>query len=107
MVKLIALDLDGTMLDPAGQITPETKSAIAQARAAGVRVVLNTGRSIQEAYHFAQEAGCDGLTSALGGAAVADWNRHEVLRRWDMPEGGPKGAGPVSGSGDRADDLCG
>lgn len=87
MVKLIALDLDGTLLDPASQITQETKDAIAQAREAGVKVVLNTGRSVQEAYAFAREAGCDQLTSALGGAAVADWKKGEVLRRWDMPEG--------------------
>lgn len=30
MIRLIALDLDGTLLDPAGQITDETKAAIAQ-----------------------------------------------------------------------------
>ena len=49
MIRLIALDLDGTLLDPAGRITQASKDAIARARAAGVRVVLNTGRPIQEA----------------------------------------------------------
>ena len=32
MVKLIALDLDGTLLDPSGAVTQATKEAIAQAR---------------------------------------------------------------------------
>lgn len=86
MVKLISLDLDGTLLDPASRITQETKDAIAQARKAGVRVVLNTGRSIQEGAAFAKEAGCDSLVSALGGAALADGEKGVVLRRWDMPE---------------------
>ena len=36
MIKLIALDLDGTLLDPAGRITEGAKQAIERARAAGV-----------------------------------------------------------------------
>ena len=50
MIKLISLDLDGTLLDPAGQITPAAKEAIARAKAAGIRVVINTGRPAQEAF---------------------------------------------------------
>ena len=96
MIRLIALDLDGTLLDPAGRITQASKEAIARARAAGVRVVLNTGRPIQEAVWFAGEAGCDALLSCLGGAAVVDSVRGETLRRWDMPEE----------SGRRALELC-
>lgn len=86
MIKLIALDLDGTLLDPAGTITPGAKAAVARARAAGVRVVLNTGRPIPEAAHFAAEAGCDSLFSCLGGAAIVDGDTGAVLRRWDIPE---------------------
>ena len=62
MIRLIALDLDGTLLDPAGQITDETKAAIAQARQAGIKVVLSTGRSVQEAADFSAQAGCDNLS---------------------------------------------
>ena len=96
MIKLIALDLDGTLLDPRGQITRETKAAIARARAAGVRVVLNTGRPIPEAGWFAREAGCDRLISCLGGAALVDGEQGETLRRWDIPEP----------AGERALELC-
>jgi Cof subfamily protein (haloacid dehalogenase superfamily) len=85
MIKLIALDLDGTLLDPSGQVTQETKAAVAQARSAGVRVVLNTGRPIPEAIWFAKEAGCDALLSCLGGAALVDSGSGAVLRRWDLP----------------------
>jgi len=96
MIKLIALDLDGTLLDPEGNITPGAKAAIACARAAGVRVVLNTGRPIPEAAHFAAQAGCDSLFSCLGGAAIVDRATGSVLRRWDIPEP----------SGKRALELC-
>ena len=54
MIKLIALDLDGTLLDPSGRITPGAKEAVARAREKGVRVVLNTGRPIPEAIWFAR-----------------------------------------------------
>jgi 5-amino-6-(5-phospho-D-ribitylamino)uracil phosphatase len=43
-VKLLALDIDGTLLNPRGEITPRTLSAINQARQQGVLVVLVTGR---------------------------------------------------------------
>lgn len=85
MIRLIALDLDGTLLDPAGQITHETKTAIAQARQAGIKVVLSTGRSAQEAADFSAQAGCDNLSVCLGGAVLSDNTAGVHLRRWDMP----------------------
>lgn len=96
MVKLIALDLDGTLLDPSGRMTEGTKAAIASARQAGLRVVLSTGRPIPEAIWFAGEAGCDDLISCLGGAALVSGRTGEVLRRQDVPEP----------SGSRALELC-
>ena len=84
MIKLISLDLDGTLLDPKGRVTDASKAAIAKARAAGVRVVINTGRDCHEAAWFAREAGCDSLTSSTGGGIVSDGSR--TLRRWDVPE---------------------
>lgn len=86
MIRLISLDLDGTLLDPSGAVTPAAKAAIAAARSAGVRVVLNTGRPIPEAFWFAREAGCDSLVCALGGGALADSATGQIIRRWDIPE---------------------
>lgn len=84
MIKLISLDLDGTLLTPDGKITAASKAAIAKARAAGIRVVVNTGRDCHEAAWFAREAGCDTLNSSTGGGIVSDAER--TLRRWDVPE---------------------
>lgn len=86
MIKLISLDLDGTLLDPKGQITAASKAAIAKAKAAGLRVVINTGRPVQEAVYFAREAGCDLLVSGAGGGLVVDGGTGQVLRQWDVPE---------------------
>lgn len=86
MVKLISLDLDGTLLDPQGRITDASKAAIARAREAGLRVVINTGRPVQEGVYFAKEAGCDLLVSGAGGGLVVDGATGQTLRRWDVPQ---------------------
>lgn len=86
MIKLISLDLDGTALNPEGQLSAAVKDAVAQARAAGVRVVFNTGRPAPEAFAFVREAKADSLVSTLGGAAVADCASGRLLRRWDVEE---------------------
>lgn len=86
MIKLISLDLDGTLLDPKGTVTTASKEAIAKARAAGLRVVINTGRPIQECFFYAREAGCDLLTAGAGGGLVADGETGAVVRQWDIPE---------------------
>lgn len=41
---LIASDVDGTLIDPDDRITPRTRTALERARAAGVELVLATGR---------------------------------------------------------------
>ena len=46
MIKLVAIDLDGTLLDPNRQITAEVKSAVKKAKAAGVKIVITTGRPL-------------------------------------------------------------
>lgn len=43
-IKLIAIDMDGTLLDPENNITSGVKQAITAARQQGVAVVLATGR---------------------------------------------------------------
>ena len=46
MIKLIALDLDGTLLNPDKKISDANKQAIHRAREAGVKIVLCTGRPL-------------------------------------------------------------
>lgn len=45
-IKLIAVDIDGTLLNSQRQVTPEVFQAIQEAKAAGVKVVIATGRPI-------------------------------------------------------------
>ena len=43
-IKLVAIDIDGTLINDQREITPKTKAALAKATAAGIKVVLCTGR---------------------------------------------------------------
>lgn len=85
MIKLIALDVDGTLLTPDGQITQATRQAIAKAREQGVMVVLSTGRSGQETADFVRRAGCDPIAVSLSGGLLLDTENMYPIRRWDIP----------------------
>jgi Cof subfamily protein (haloacid dehalogenase superfamily) len=49
VIKLLALDLDGTLLDSAGQVPEANRRAIREAEAAGVLVTIATGRRFRDA----------------------------------------------------------
>lgn len=51
-IKLIALDMDGTLLNENHQVTNENRQAIKQAEQKGIHVVLSTGRSLRTARDY-------------------------------------------------------
>lgn len=55
--QLLALDVDGTVLDPEGHIRPAVKRAVAAVQARGLRVMLCTGRRFRTALPVAQSLG--------------------------------------------------
>lgn len=56
MIKLLALDLDGTLLDSRGQISEQNKRAIRLAEQRGVLVTIATGRRFRDARPVALQA---------------------------------------------------
>lgn len=56
-IKLIAIDMDGTLLLPDHSISPAVKEAIAEARAKGIRVVITTGRPFAGVERYLKELG--------------------------------------------------
>jgi Cof subfamily protein (haloacid dehalogenase superfamily) len=54
-IKLVAIDLDGTLLDPEGHLSEENAEAIRRATEAGVGVVIATGKSRGSAERLLQE----------------------------------------------------
>ena len=59
-IKLIALDLDGTLLTSDKKISERNLAALKAAKAKGVKVVLTTGRPLKAMDFFLHELGTDG-----------------------------------------------
>lgn len=61
MIKVIASDMDGTLLGDDHKIAPETAEAIREAQAAGIRFMIATGRSYKGAMEELKDLdlGCD------------------------------------------------
>src|SRR5690606_31876291 len=68
--RLVALDLDGTLLTSAKCVTERARRAIARLTAAGVRVVIATGRPPRSAMPFARALDAGTPTVVFHGAAV-------------------------------------
>lgn len=58
-IRLLALDLDGTLLNSRGELPADNCRAIETARARGVSIVLVTGRRFRDARPLALELGLD------------------------------------------------
>jgi len=58
-IKLIASDLDGTLLDSSGKIPERNRDAVFAARERGVRFTISTGRMFHSARRFAAQLGIE------------------------------------------------
>ena len=72
MYKLIAIDLDGTLLNSYGEITSKNKEAIKYALNKGVEVVLASGRDPKTMERISNELGIENYLIAGNGASVFD-----------------------------------
>ena len=70
--RLIATDLDGTLLRDDGTIPPRSRAAIHAARDAGLWVVFVTARPPRDVRELAGHAGLDGIAVCSNGAILYD-----------------------------------
>ena len=70
MIKCIASDMDGTLLNSNQQISEENKEAILKAQAQGIEFVVATGRSYQEATYVLAQVGLTCPVICVNGAEV-------------------------------------
>jgi len=77
--RVIALDLDGTLLDRQKRILPESLAALADARAAGVKVVIATGRHHVAIKSFHHELGLDTAAICCNGTYLYDFKDKKVI----------------------------
>ena len=72
MYKLIAIDLDGTLLNSYGVITENTKKIIKKVEEQGVNIILASGRPIDSIQAIANEIESKKYFIAGNGAIVYD-----------------------------------
>lgn len=84
-IDLVALDLDGTLLDPNDEISPGNRAAIARALDAGVRVVIVTGRGVDLPIKISHDLGLNMPIICCHGALVKDFHANRTLVHIPVP----------------------
>lgn len=84
-IRMIAMDLDGTLLDEHKNIGEKDKAAVKRAIAAGYYVTLATGRMYRSALPYAQELGIIHPLIVYNGALLKDPVTGEELGNWPVP----------------------
>ncbi|MFE4623495.1 HAD family hydrolase [Streptomyces mirabilis] len=77
--KLVATDLDGTLLRSDETVSERTREALAAVTAAGAAHIVVTGRAVPWTRHILDDLGYDGLAVCGQGAQVYDAGEHRLL----------------------------
>ena len=83
-IRVLALDLDGTLTNDQKVVTPATRAALDAAAAKGVTIVLASGRPTAGVMPLAKELGLDkkgGCILSYNGGAIIDCATGETLYR--------------------------
>lgn len=70
--KLLAIDMDGTLLDSKNQVSQRTREAIIKAKEKGVYIILSTGRILKSALYYSKDLGLNNPIIASNGGVVVD-----------------------------------
>lgn len=81
--RLLVVDIDGTLLGSEGGISAEDKAALEEARRAGIRVCLSTGRALQSCQPIIKELSLDGYHIFFDGALVTSPDREIYVEPLD------------------------
>ena len=84
-IRLIALDLDGTLLDTRKQLSEENRAALTRAARAGIHIVPTTGRFFDGMPEAVRALPFLRYAITINGAEVADHRTGEELYKADIP----------------------
>lgn len=78
MIRLITIDLDGTLLDSKSRISDDNRAAIRHCRDNGIKVILSTGKSMRCAAKVIKDLELTDLQIVSGGTMVVDWELRPI-----------------------------
>ena len=84
MIRLVATDLDGTLVRSDGTISDRTVAAVQAAERAGLAVVFVTGRPPRWMTEVARRTGHTGIAICANGALVYDLHTGRVVEEHTM-----------------------
>jgi 5-amino-6-(5-phospho-D-ribitylamino)uracil phosphatase len=84
-IRLLALDLDGTLLNSRGQLTERNRKVLDEVRQRGVHVALVTGRRFRDARPIALELGLDVPVISHNGALTKHAHTLETVAVFPLP----------------------
>ncbi|REJ23280.1 MAG: Cof-type HAD-IIB family hydrolase [Paenibacillaceae bacterium] len=82
---LIAIDVDGTLLNDRHQLTPTVIEAVREAAESGAEIVLATGRGPINSIPLLEEIGLAGTLITHNGAATVESEGRRVLHSFSIP----------------------
>jgi len=86
-LRLLAVDIDGTLTTPQHEVSDRTADAVRGVIAAGIQVVLATGRRYRDSLAIASRVGVSLPLITTGGALIKDPNSHATQYRSTFGDG--------------------
>ncbi len=85
--RLLALDIDGTLVNSQNELTDATRRAVLRAKQAGIQIVLATGRRYSRALPLVEPLELDVPLVTASGALIKQASDHRTLYRAEFHAG--------------------
>lgn len=86
MIRLVAMDLDGTLLGRDGKVSARNMLALRECEKRGVKMVIASGRGFESARIYARQAGLNSPIICANGARVEETPFGETILEDTIPE---------------------
>ena len=86
MYKLVAVDLDGTLLNSYGEVTEYTKEVIKKVQQKGLKFIIASGRPMDSIKSISKDIGADKYFIAGNGAIIYDTQKQEIIYEKYIPK---------------------
>lgn len=83
--RVLALDMDGTLLDSRKHVLPQTAQALAQLAKSGIAVALSTGRGVAELVDYLPDLPFIQYGSLVSGCVTMDLQRRRAIQKHPLP----------------------
>jgi Cof subfamily protein (haloacid dehalogenase superfamily) len=82
--RVVASDIDGTLVNSKGEVSARTRAALDRAREQGALLIFVTGRPPRWMDSVIEETGASGLAILANGALVYDLGTREIVRQHSL-----------------------